>query len=121
MGQYFKECDARKRMETWDREMEEWQKMRDQVGFNANPYIEMGYDSFALAYFNYFGHGFAYRDPRDGRIKYSPIMDNEYKGWKCPRCGIQHMGTVSTLPSHCRCGGLTPMGEFIAAGAYRRL
>ena len=109
MGQYFKEAEARRRMRAWDIELEEWEKMRDKVE-GLNPYIENGYDSFAKKYFDFFGHGF------NG----SPAMDNEYKGWKCPRCGTKFQGTVSTLPSRCRCGGLTPMGEYIAAKAYRR-
>lgn len=109
MGQYFKEAEARRRMRNWDVELEELEKCRDKVE-GLNPYIELGYDSFAKAYFDYFGHGF------NG----SPIMDNEYKGWVCPRCHTKFMGTASTMPSRCKCGRITPMGEYIAAKVYRR-
>ena len=109
IGQYIKEADARRRMRNWDVELEEYEKCRDKME-GYNPYVEIGYDSFAKKYFDYFGHGF------NG----SPIMDNEYKGWRCPRCGTKFMGTASTMPSHCKCGRLSPMGEYIAAQAYRR-
>lgn len=108
-GQYIREAEARRRMRNWDVEMEEYENCRDKME-GLNPYMELGYDSFAKAYFDYFGHGF------NG----SPIMDNEYKGWTCPRCGTKYMGPANTMPAHCKCGGVTPMGEYIAAQVYRR-
>lgn len=109
MGQYFKEAEARRRMRNWDVEMEDWEKMRDKME-GLNPYLEIGYDSFAKKYFDYFGHGF------NG----GPMMDNEYKPWQCPRCGTKFQCPASGLPPKCRCGRLTPMGEYMQAKAYRR-
>lgn len=114
-GQYFKECEARRRMLGWDVEMEEYEKMRDKME-GLNPYLEVGYDSFAKKYFDFFGHGF--RTP--ACPKGSPIMDNEYKPWICPHCFTKFNCPASGLPFRCRCGQLTPMGEYAQAKAYRR-
>lgn len=108
-GQYFRECEARRRMRNWDVEMEDYENMRDKME-GLNPYLEVGYDSFAKKYFDFFGHGF------NG----SPIMDNEYKPWVCPHCHTKHNCPASGLPMRCRCGHLTPMGEYAQAKAYRR-
>lgn len=115
MGQYFKEAEARRRMRNWDVETEDYEGMRDKME-GLNPYLEIGYDSLAAKYFQFFGHGFRTWDYPRGE----PSMSNEYKSWICPRCGTEHKGPANGLPMRCRCGGLTPMGEYAQAKAYRR-
>ena len=68
-------------------------------------------DNVAVAYFNYYGHGF-YGDP---------IVDNPEDGWTCPKCHLKYKMSLKTLPEYCkRCDHITPIGEMVRDKVMRR-
>lgn len=61
-------------------------------------------------YFDTFGHGFRTETP-----------DSMHQAIYCKKCGLKYLGDPANQDLHCpRCGALTPIGELVQAGVYKR-
>lgn len=61
-------------------------------------------------YFNTFGHGFRTEQP-----------DSMHQAIFCPKCGLKYLGDPALQDLRCpRCKALTPIGELVEAGVYKR-
>ena len=61
-------------------------------------------------YYDTFGHGFRTSRP-----------DSMHQAIFCKKCGCKYLGDPAVQDLKCpRCGALTPIGELVEAGVYRR-
>lgn len=86
------------------------EKVRDKHTTGYHPSDVPLEESFAEIYFNLMGHGVDGSD--------TPTGINEK--YKCPFCGLRYEMSMKLMPEFCRCGHITPLGELIKIGFYKR-